>query len=43
MNLSNSTFNVSTSNGPTVGKSVVLSRAMSLVITTVLPPVAPVT
>ena len=43
VNLSNSVFSFATSNAPADGKSVVLAREMSLVITTVLPPLIPVT
>jgi len=43
VNLSNSVLSVATSNAPEDGKSVVLSSAMLLVITTVDPPPIPVT
>ena len=40
---SSSVFNVATWNEPDDGKSVILARAISLVITIVEPPLAPVT
>ena len=42
-NVSSSVFNFATSKAPPLGKSVVLANGIDLVITTVLPPVAPVT
>ena len=41
--VSNSVFSLATSNAPELGKSVVRERGIALVMTTVLPPVAPVT